>query len=167
MPRPTTKKDLLALSEENLRKLFSFIESIPESMREKEYPLNERDKNIRDVLCHLHEWHLMVNRWYEEGRNGGSPAVPGEGYTWKTLPALNRVIWEKYQRVSLTDANALLRESHAETTRLIERLSDEQLFTLKMYPWTKTTTLGAYFVSATSSHYDWALKTLKVIKKYF
>lgn len=29
------------------------------------------------------------------------------------------------------------------------------------YAWTKTTTLGAYFVSSTSSHYDWAMKKLR------
>ena len=35
----------------------------------------------------------------------------------------------------------------------------------KKYEWTGTTSLGSYFISATSSHYDWGLKTVKPLKK--
>ena len=31
----------------------------------------------------------------------------------------------------------------------------------KKYKWTGSTSLGAYLVSATSSHYDWAYKLIK------
>lgn len=35
-----------------------------------------------------------------------------------------------------------------------------------IFDWTGTTTFGSYCVSATSSHYDWAMKKLKAhIKK--
>jgi len=37
----------------------------------------------------------------------------------------------------------------------------EELFERGIYKWTKTSTLGAYFIGATSSHYDWAMKKLK------
>ncbi|MGO3678157.1 MAG: ClbS/DfsB family four-helix bundle protein, partial [Microbacteriaceae bacterium] len=29
------------------------------------------------------------------------------------------------------------------------------------FPWTGTTSLGSYCVSATSSHYDWAIKKIR------
>jgi hypothetical protein len=48
---------------------------------------------------------------------------------------------------------------------LIQKHSDEELFTKKRYAWTGTTSLGAYMISATSSHYDWALKTMRPLKK--
>jgi hypothetical protein len=48
---------------------------------------------------------------------------------------------------------------------LIGKHTDEELFTKKRYGWTGSTSLGAYLVSATSSHYDWALKTLRPLKK--
>ena len=51
-------------------------------------------------------------------------------------------------------------------TDLIKRHNDEELFVKKRYAWTGTTTLGSYFISATSSHYDWALKLItKAYKK--
>ena len=48
---------------------------------------------------------------------------------------------------------------------LIEKHTDDELFTKKKYEWTGTTSLGAYLISATSSHYDWGLKTVKPLKK--
>ena len=45
---------------------------------------------------------------------------------------------------------------------LIETFSNEQLFAKSVFDWTGTSTLGAYCVSATASHYDWAIKKIKV-----
>jgi len=59
----------------------------------------------------------------------------------------------------------LLKKSHQDMLELIQKHSDDDLFTKKKYAWTGTTSLGAYLISATSSHYDWALKTIKPLKK--
>jgi hypothetical protein len=48
---------------------------------------------------------------------------------------------------------------------LITAHTDAELFTKKHYNWTGTTSLGAYFISATSSHYDWAMKKLRQAKR--
>jgi hypothetical protein len=48
---------------------------------------------------------------------------------------------------------------------LIEKHTDEELFTKQKYKWTGTTSLGSYLVSATSSHYDWGIKQIKSLKK--
>ncbi len=165
MPRARTKDELIDFSTKNVENLLGFIDQLPEECKEKKYDLNGRDETIADVLCHLHEWHLMMERWYTEGMAGKKPAMPREGYTWKTIPEMNREIWKQYQGTSLKDAVTLLKKSHKKMMTLIEKHSDEELFTAKKYPWTGTSSLGSYFVSATSSHYDWALKTIKIIKK--
>jgi hypothetical protein len=164
MPRATTKTELLAASEKRYARLMDFIEALPEADRERVTDLNGRDRNVRDVLCHLHEWHLMLEGWRAAGLKGKTPSVPGEGYTWRTLPALNRRIWEKYQGASLAESMRLLARSHARLLKLVEGHSEAELWKTGAYPWTKSTTLGAYFVSALASHYDWALKTLKTLK---
>lgn len=89
------------------------------------------------------------------------PAIPGEGYTWRTLPDLNQKLWESAQEVAYQDARSALEASHTHVFRLIESHTNVELFSRGIYAWTKTTTLGAYFVSGTSSHYDWALKKLR------
>ncbi len=168
MPRPTNKQDLLQLAEINLNKLLEFIDGLPDEIKNKTYThdeLNDRDQCVSDVICHLHEWHLMMENWYNVGMSGRKPAIPAEGITWQTLPILNRKIWEKYKGTELGKAIILLKASHQLIIALIEKHSDDELFTKKKYPWTGTTSLGSYFISSTSSHYDWALKTIKPLKK--
>jgi hypothetical protein len=159
---------LLELSEVNLGKLLEFVDALPQEYRDKSYDddlLNDRDRTIADVVCHLHEWHVMMERWYEVGMSGAKPAIPAEDITWQTLPVLNRRIYESYKGTALDDALPLLRKSHERVMALVDRHSDEELFTKKRYRWTGSTSLGAYLISATSSHYDWALKTLRPIAK--
>ncbi len=93
--------------------------------------------------------------------SGGMPEMPAKGYSWKTTPALNRWIWEHYQKTSLESIRSKLNESHEALRRIIEGHDNGSLFEKKRYKWTGTTSLGAYLVSATSSHYDWALKLIR------
>ena len=60
MARPVTKDELLALSSKNYHKLTELIDSLSKEEQEMKFPFEDRDKNIRDVLGHLHEWHLMM-----------------------------------------------------------------------------------------------------------
>jgi hypothetical protein len=168
MSRPTNKKELLEQSEFNFNKLVEFIDSLPDEIKNGTYKndeLNDRDKTISDVLCHLHEWHLMMENWYKVGMSDKKPAIPAEGYTFQTLPALNHKIWEKHKGTELKKAITMLKKSHKDVMTLIEKHNDDELFTKKKYEWTGTTSLGSYLISATSSHYDWGLKTIKPLKK--
>lgn len=75
------------------------------------------------------------------------------------------MFWNRNQSTSLEHAKKNLEKTHAELISLIEKYSDEELFTKKHFAWTGGTDLGSYFVSTTSSHYDWALKKLKAHRK--
>jgi hypothetical protein len=168
MPRPPNKQDLRELSEVNFNKLLDFIHEHPDDIKNKTYPhdeLNDRDKTVSDVICHLHEWHVMMKNWYKVGMSGKKPAIPAEDVTWQTLPVLNHRIWDTYKGTELKKAISLFKKSHKDVMALIEKHTDDELFTKKKYPWTGTTSLGAYFISSTSSHYDWGLKTIKPLKK--
>jgi hypothetical protein len=168
MPRPTNKKELFELAETNFNKLLDFIDGLPEDIKTKTYKndeLNDRDKTVSDVICHLHEWHLMMANWYKIGMSGRKPVIPAEDVTWQTLPVLNRRIWEKHRGTELKKAITLFKKSHKDQMALIQKHSDDELFTKKKYEWTGTTSLGAYLISSTSSHYDWGLKTIKPLKK--
>ena len=161
MPRPTNKPDLITAADQGYQKLMRFVEALTPTQKEATFNFEDRDRNLRDVLAHLVEWHHMMSRWYTEGMAGTKPKIPGEGYTWQTLPALNRVIWEQAQTISLAQATADLASTHSDMMVLINAHSDEELFTKKLYSWTGTTSLSAYLISSTSSHYDWALTKLK------
>lgn len=165
MARPKSKEELLKLSKENFDKLFDFIEHLPEVEQNKDFPEGTMNRNIRDVLMHLHHWHLMMMEWYKVGMAGEKPAMPAKGYTWKTVPDLNKWIWENIQSIDLSQAKERLLNSFLKIRNLIEDHTNEELFTKKRYAWTGSTSLGAYLISATSSHYDWALKLIKKARR--
>lgn len=159
MPRPTSKTELLQLSQENFKNLIDFV-SVQENPN-KEFRGNTMNRNIRDVLGHLHHWHEMFLNWYKIGMQGEKPAIPKEGYTFADTPKLNREIWESCQNISLDEVLVLFQKSFEKVFSIIEKHTDEELFTKKKYKWTGSTSLGSYLISATSSHYDWALKLMK------
>ena len=54
---------------------------------------------------------------------------------------MNIGFWEKNQNVSLESAIKMLKESHLDVLKLIEKFSNDELFTKKYFSWTGTTTL--------------------------
>ena len=94
------------------------------------------------------------------------PFLPAP-YNWKTYGQMNVAFWEKHQLTSYDDAASQLRDSHTRVIAAITPFSDTELFEKGALPWTGASTLGAYCVSATASHYDWAVKKMKThIKTY-
>lgn len=161
MSRPRTKQDLLDLSEENFEDLFNMIDALSEEERLADFEYkNNRDKNIRDILVHLHHWHLLMINWYNIWLTWRKPIMPAKWYTWKMTKELNKFIWEKYQTISYEESVELINKSFLQIREIIESHTDRELFTKKEYKWTWITSLWAYLVSSTSSHYDWAMKSL-------
>lgn len=161
MSRPKNKSDLLELGQSNFDKLIDYINDLPEEKQHQVFPEEYLNRNIRDVLAHLYEWHLMVHSWHKVGLTGLKPDIPAKGYTWKTTPELNCEIQKKHSTMSLAEAQKKLAAAHKKTRNIITSHTNEELFEKKRYKWTGTTSMGAYFVSCTSSHYDWALKLIK------
>lgn len=167
MPRPKTKEELLKLAQSEFAILQELLGAMSKEERSADLLPNSRDKNVRDVLAHLHEWHCLLLAWVRSNMSGNpTPFLPAP-YNWKTYPQMNVRLWEKHQNTPYTDAKTMLEKSHKEVVALIETFSNEELFTKGAFSWTGTTTLGSYVISATSSHYNWAIKDLKkALKKY-
>lgn len=161
MPKPKNKEELVTLSKKNYSRLIELIDSFSEVELHKTFPEGHLNRNIRDVLGHLHHWHLMFSDWYKVGMAGNKPHMPAKGYTWKTTPELNKAIRQKYSTTELNKIQDMLKHSHNSVHNLINLHSQEELFQKKRYKWTGSTSLGAYLIAATSSHYAWAYKLIK------
>lgn len=162
MARASHKIDLVNDTKQGYEDLMKLIKSFSEEEQEAIFLFEDRDKNIRDVLIHLHEWHNMMIRWYKEGTiEKGNPSIPREGYTWGTIAEMNMEIWKQYQSTSLEKAKKLLEETHNKVLSLIEGHTNEELFLRNQYKWTGDSVLGSYFASSTASHYEWAEKKIK------
>ena len=175
MPRPKTKDELIKASKDNYQKLMDIIDSMTEKELATPFDFSKdaskkeahwgRDKNLRDVLAHLYEWHRLLLKWAEENRNGNNIPFLPEPYNWKTYGDMNVEFWKKHQKTDLDSIKKQLSKSHNDVLKLIDTFSNEELFTKGKYKWVGGTVLGSYFVSTMSSHYDWAIKKLKAHKK--
>lgn len=175
MGRASTKADMLADATRNYEKLRRVIAEMTEKELTAAFDFSSddkkkeahwrRDKNLRDILIHLYEWHQLLLHWVDANRRGeNKPFIPAP-YSWKTYGDMNVEFWQKHQETPLEQAKTMLNGSHGAVLELAEGFSDEELFTKGIYPWVGGSTLGSYFVSTTASHYDWAMKKLKAHRK--
>lgn len=176
MARAASKSDLLTAASEQFSKLWALIGTMTEEEQGAAFNFGDdfvqkeahwaRDKNLRDVLVHLYEWHQLLLNWITANQKGEAKPFLPKPYNWKSYSQMNVEFWKKHQKTSYGEAISLLKKSHADVIGLIEAFSDGELFA-KKFNWTGTSTLGSYCVSATSSHYDWAMKKIKRhIKSY-
>lgn len=176
MPRPSTKEDLIQQSQLNFDKLWKVLEEIDSKGLSTTLDFSDepkkkeahwaRDKDVKDVLIHLYEWHQLLLNFVRTNQSGQPQTFLPAPYNWRTYGLLNQAFVEKHTRTSLDEAKALLKASHHDTMVLVDNFSDQVLFSRQHFSWIGDTTLGSYFVSALSSHYDWAVKKLRAhIKK--
>ena len=175
MSRPATKKELINTAMDNYTKLNKIILELTD--KELSVPFDfsgdekkkeahwRRDKNLRDILVHLYEWHQLILNWVYSNQKGIKASFLPEPYNWKTYGDMNVEFWKKHQNTSLEDASKMFHKSHIDVLTLAETFTNEELFSKDFYKWVGGSTLGSYFVSATSSHYDWAIKKLKAHQK--
>ena len=81
MPRPTTKNDLIIVAKESFEKLNLLISKMTSEELNTPFDFSKdkkkkeahwkRDKNLRDILIHLYEWHKLVLNWVRFNQNGG------------------------------------------------------------------------------------------------
>ena len=177
MSRPATKPDLIENANEQFSKLWKMIDAMTEEEQASTFNFDDdflqkqkeahwkRDKNLRDVFVHLYEWHQLLLDWVEANQNGKAKSFLPEPYNWKTYGQMNAEFWKEHQSTSYADSKRMLLDSHKKVMDMIETFSDDELFTKKYFAWTGTSSVGTYCVSATSSHYDWAMKKIKAHKR--
>lgn len=163
MGRPTSKQELLTAADSEFARLWDAVGLIDAGDRDR--PGACETWSVKDLLAHLDAWHEMVLAWEEAGSAGETPEMPAPGHTWAQTPALNQAIFERFQHDPWDDVAERLHRSFDRVRDVIETYSDEDLFTKKRFSWTGSTSVGSYFVSASSSHYAWASKLIRTWAK--
>lgn len=78
MGRPASKTDLLSAAAAGYEELNQFIASMTKQELATPFAFDDtkkeahwkRDKNLRDVLIHLYEWHQLTIHWIAANLNG-------------------------------------------------------------------------------------------------
>lgn len=177
MPRPTTKTELIELANKQYDKMWDLINSMTDDEQISSFIFDtilvgkeahwKRDKNTRDVLIHLYEWHQLLLNWITANQKGELTSFLPSPYNWRTYGKMNIGFFDKHQNTPYLTSKELLIESHCNVMGIIELFSNDELFAKNQFSWTGTATLGSYCVSATSSHYDWAMKKIKKHRQGF
>jgi hypothetical protein len=154
MSKPTTKTQIIEAAETERAALEKLLASLPPGQMTLSNTVG--DWSVKDVLAHLVEWEQMVVKWYEAGLKGKVPATPSEEYNWGQLPQLNHAIYLKHRDRSLADVQKDFKASYKKIMKVIQGISEKEMFTRGLYAWMKNNALAAYFTSGTSSHYRWA-----------
>ncbi len=159
MPRPTTKDQLLTQMQTEHKALEAFLATLTPEQLTRTHPVLER--SIKDVLMHLYAWEQLCLGWYRAGRAGHNPPLPAEGFKWNQIPALNEYLYEQHRDRPLAEVMDCFMTSYRQIRETVEAISEEELFTPGRYAWTNKNAMATYFISATSSHYNWARKEVK------
>ena len=143
MARPQTKENLMIAAKENFEKLNTLISKMSDkelttpfdfSKDEKKKEAHwKRDKNLRDILIHLYEWHQLILNWVESNQKGEVKPFLPEPYNWRTYGDMNVEFWKKHQNTSLEDATRALEKSHKDVLELAEKFTNEELFSKNIY----------------------------------
>jgi len=176
MPRATTKTDLIKTANAQFNKMWELINSMSQQQQTTTFNFEKtmgkeihwrRDKNVRDVLVHLYEWHQLLLNWVTGNTSGEEKPFLPQPYNWRTYGEMNISFWEKHQNTSYDKSKEMVNESHEKVMRLIEKFTDVELFEKQHFKWTGTSSLGQYCISTTVSHYDWAINKLKTHSKTY
>jgi hypothetical protein len=95
MARPTTKQGLTEAANGGFGKLWQSVDSMPPQMQNAEFVFEGRDRNLRDVLVHLCEWHRLLLNWARSNMAGQAATFLPVPYNWKTYMQMNLDLWAK------------------------------------------------------------------------
>ena len=151
-----THADLLARNDAEFAALLDLLGGLSPQQLDAEFTGPARDRNVRDVVAHLHAWHILLERWYSDGMSGGSPSIPAEGYSWRELGDLNDALREQWQGTSLSQLMPLLRASHQALQAMVALHDDQELDDPSALSWTGGSALGEFAVECGGNHYAWA-----------
>ncbi len=155
-----THAGLLARNDAEFAALLALIEGLPAERLTEEFAGTACDRNVRDVVAHVHAWHILLERWYSDGTTGGSPAIPAEGYSWRRLAELNEDLRQQWQETSLAELLPLVRASHEALQAMVALHDDRELDDPTAFAWTRGAALGEYALECGGNHYVWARTTI-------
>lgn len=158
MPAATNKADLLAVCIAEYAKLERLIAPLSE---EQASAPDDEGWSIRDVIHHRAHWAGLFLTWRAGGEAGGEVQTPAPGYKWNQLKAYNASVQEAGRERGWAQVKVDLAQAHEALMANLERSSDRELYTARLYPWMNKWTLGRWAEASGASHYRSAAKFIR------
>ncbi len=124
------------------------------------YPGSMGEWSVKDILQHLVDWEQRWIRWYEAGRRGEAVVTPEAGYNWRQMGQLNEKYRLRHKDRPLDGVMLDFHASYQQILCVIEKIPEEEMLALHVYPWTGKLPLMAWIAGNTCEHYRWALQMI-------
>ncbi len=127
------------------------------------YPGSMGEWSVKDILQHLVDWEQRWISWYERGKRAEKVVTPEEGYNWRQMGELNEKYRRKHKDRSLDQVMADFHASYQQIMSMIEKIPEEEMLALNVYPWTGKLPLIAWIAGNTCEHYRWAIQMIRPV----
>jgi hypothetical protein len=162
MDRPATKTELLKSIREERQRLEKSLQGLTDADMVRTTKPSEW--SVKDILAHVSAWEQYFLERYQTGLRGEKQVMP-EWSKPGVIDAINKEFYEGNFNRKLSDVKKKFRASHKTILKTVEKIPEEDMFTLAKYDWTGKNTLADYIIVNTSEHYPAHLKMIEALKK--
>ena len=153
MAIPTDRTELAEQMTSAFEKLWAEVERLDEASSRR---ICVDDWTIKDLLAVRVWWAERVSDWIAEGRRGGKPVTPAQGYKWSETPRLNADIIRAEKVTPLDALRRRLKHGYERALETLDALDNRELLERGVFPWAGKLPLLRYLSINTARQYTTA-----------
>ena len=115
-------------------------------------PTLEGSWSVKDVLAHIVDWEQRMIEWIHASLDGDGPDLSSD-WSDEVLNQLNQEIYEANKDRELQDVLEHFESSYRQSWEAVKRLTDNDLFDPKRFPWRKGRPMWYIVEANMSGHY--------------
>ena len=137
----SNREELKAEIEKKFEKYISEFDDIPEELKDKR--VYEVDRTPAENLAYQVGWTTLVLKWEDDEKKGLEVKTPSEDFKWNQLGELYQYFTDTYAHLSLKELGEKLSKNIEDIYKMIDSLSDDELFKPNMRKWDDNATKTA------------------------
>lgn len=137
----SNKKELKAEIEKKFEKYILEFDDIPENLKDKR--VEGVDRTPAENLAYQVGWTTLVLKWEDDEKKGLEVKTPSEDFKWNQLGELYQYFTDTYAHLSLKELGEKLSKNIEDIYKMIDSLSDDELFKPHMRKWADDATKTA------------------------
>lgn len=150
MRKYESKQDLKNEIEKTYKKYVGEFEDIPESM--KDIRCEDSDRTPAENLAYQVGWTTLLLKWENDEKNGFTVKTPCDDFKWNQLGELYQWFTNTYAHLSLKELLNLLNKNIENVYKMIDDMSEEELFIPHKRKWADDATKTAVWEVAKFIH---------------
>lgn len=137
----SNREELKAEISKKFEKYISEFDDIPEELKDER--VDEVDRTPAENLAYQVGWTTLVLKWEDDEKKGLEVKTPSEDFKWNQLGELYQYFTDTYAHLSLKELKEKLSENIELMYKMIDSLSDDELFKPHMRKWADDATKTA------------------------